>query len=99
MIASLGVMGKKGHGESVQLAPIVHSFYAVVMLNFVLSVGMLAGFALIWGAWRMWQRDGLGQKVWLMIAAAFVIFANIAIWTVPDKAGNSLAQQSARPSP
>ncbi|MBK8374656.1 hypothetical protein [Sphingorhabdus sp.] len=57
----------------------------------ILSIGMLAGFALLWGAWRLWRRDGLGQKVWLMLAASLVIFANVAIWTVPDSAGNSLA--------
>ena len=62
------------------------------MINIVLSVGMLAGFVLIWGAWRMWRRDGIGQKVWLMIAAAVVIFANVAIWTVPDGQGRSLME-------
>jgi hypothetical protein len=62
------------------------------MVNAFLSIGMIAGFALLWGAWRLWKRDGLGQKVWLMIAAALVIFANIAIWTVPDKSGNTLVK-------
>jgi drug/metabolite transporter superfamily protein YnfA len=61
------------------------------MTEAFLSIAMLAGFALICGAWRLWQRDGLGQKVWLMAAAALVIFANIAIWTVPDEKGRSLA--------
>jgi drug/metabolite transporter superfamily protein YnfA len=69
------------------------------MMNLVLSIGMLAGFALIWGAWRMWRREGMGQKMWLMVAAALVIFVNVAIWTLPDAAGNSLAQKSARPLP
>ena len=62
------------------------------MTNIVLSIGMLAGFALIWGAWQMWRREGIGQKVWLMIAAALVIFANVAIWTVPDQQGRSLVE-------
>ena len=88
--------GVKHHRESAHLAPTVHSFYAVVMINIILSVGMLAGFALIWGAWRMWRRDGLGQKVWLMIAAALVIFANVAIWTVPDEQGRSLVKSGSR---
>jgi drug/metabolite transporter superfamily protein YnfA len=65
------------------------------MTNAFLSIAMLAGFALIWGAWRLWQRDGLGQKVWLMAAAALVIFANIAIWTVPDEKGRSLVNAGA----
>jgi hypothetical protein len=62
------------------------------MINAFLSIGMLAAFALLWGAWRLWKRDGLGQKVWLMVAAALVIFANIAIWTVPDQKGQTLAE-------
>jgi drug/metabolite transporter superfamily protein YnfA len=60
------------------------------MTSAFLSVAMLGGFALIWGAWLLWQREGLGQKVWLMIAAALVLFANVAIWTVPDEAGQTL---------
>jgi drug/metabolite transporter superfamily protein YnfA len=60
------------------------------MVNVILSIGMLAGFALIWGAWRLWRRDGLGQKIWLMLAAALVLFANVAIWTVPDEQGRTL---------
>jgi hypothetical protein len=64
------------------------------MMNIVLSLGMLAGFALIWGAWRMWRREGAGQKAWLMIATALVIFANVAIWTVPDGQGRSLVNRS-----
>ncbi len=90
---SVVAASKKHHAESVRLAPIVHSFYAVVMVNIVLSVGMLAGFALIWGGWRIWRREGAGQKMWLMVAAALVIFANVAIWTVPDKQGRSLVAQ------
>ena len=51
---------------------------------------MLGGFALIWGAWLLWQREGLGQKVWLMIAAALVLFANVAIWTCLTRPGKHL---------
>jgi hypothetical protein len=66
------------------------------MVNIVLSIGMLAGFGLIWGAWRMWRREGLGQKSWLMAAAALIIFANVAIWTVPDEQGRSLVNVDAK---
>ena len=34
------------------------------------------------------------QKVWLMVAAALVIFANAAIWTVPNSRGKSLFNQA-----
>ncbi|QGY82169.1 hypothetical protein EUU25_05895 [Sphingorhabdus lacus] len=60
------------------------------MLNAILSLAMIAAFLLLFGAWRRWRRDGLSQQMWLMIAAALVIFANIAIWVVPDEKGNSL---------
>lgn len=65
------------------------------MLNFILSIATFAAFLLLFGAWKLWRRDGAVQKMWLMIAAALVIFANIAIWVVPDKKGQSLATGAA----
>jgi hypothetical protein len=64
------------------------------MAGAFLSIAMIGGFALLWGAWRLWRRDGLGQKVWLMLAAALVLFTNVAIWTVPDEAGRTLANEA-----
>jgi drug/metabolite transporter superfamily protein YnfA len=64
------------------------------MTGAFLSIAMIGGFALLWGAWRLWRRDGLGQKVALMVAAALVLFANVAIWTVPDEAGRTLASEA-----
>ncbi len=64
------------------------------MTSVFLSIAMVGGFALLWGAWALWKREGLGQKVWLMVAAALVLFANVAIWTVPDDAGRSLAKDA-----
>ena len=64
------------------------------MLNLILSIAVFAGFLLLFGAWKRWRRDGVGQQMWLMIAAALVIFVNIAIWVVPDEAGNSLVEQA-----
>ena len=60
------------------------------MLNAVLSIAMLSAFLLLYGAWKRWSRDGASQQIWLMIAAALVIFANVAIWVVPDQKGQSL---------
>lgn len=60
------------------------------MLNAILSLAMIAAFLLLFGAWKRWRREGFGQQMWLMVAAALVIFANIAIWVVPDEKGNSL---------
>ena len=64
------------------------------MLNAILSIAMIAAFVLLFGAWKRWQRDGAGQQMWLMIAAALVIFANVAIWIVPDKQGKSLVTEA-----
>jgi hypothetical protein len=64
------------------------------MLNAVLSIAMLSAFLLLYGAWKRWSRDGASQQMWLMIAAAFVIFANVAIWVVPDQKGQSLVTGS-----
>ena len=60
------------------------------MANLILSIATFAAIILLVGAWKRWRRDGAGQQMWLMIAAALVIFANIAIWVVPDNKGQSL---------
>jgi hypothetical protein len=67
------------------------AFMRQAMTGAILSIGMIAGFALLWGAWALWRREGAQQKMWLMLATALVIFANVAIWTVPDNAGRTLA--------
>lgn len=60
------------------------------MLNAILSIAMLSAFLLLYGAWKRWRRDGTSQQMWLMFSAALVIFANVAIWVVPDEKGQSL---------
>ena len=65
------------------------------MLNLILSIAVFTGFLLLYGAWKRWQRDGAGQQMWLMIVAALVIFANIAIWVVPNSKGLSLVTREA----
>jgi sulfite exporter TauE/SafE len=72
------------------IARLIHGLYAGAMLNLALSLATFAAFLLLFGAWKLWRRDGATQKMWLMIAAALVIFANIAIWVVPDREGRSL---------
>ena len=61
------------------------------MINAILSIAMLSTFLLLYGATKRWRRDGPSQQLWLMIAAALVIIANVAIWVVPDEKGQSLA--------
>ena len=60
------------------------------MANLLLSLALFAGVFLLLGAWKRWRRDGAGTQMWLMVVAALVIFANIAIWVVPDDKGQSL---------
>ncbi|MDP4873423.1 MAG: hypothetical protein NWQ92_08430 [Sphingorhabdus sp.] len=55
---------------------------------------MLSAILLLFGAWKRWRGDGSSQQMWLMVAAALVIFANVAIWVVPDKQGKSLVTEA-----
>ena len=65
------------------------------MSNLILSIATFAAVLLLFGAWKRWRRDGADKQMWLMIVAALVIFANIAIWVVPDKKGQSLVTGAA----
>jgi hypothetical protein len=76
------------------IARLIHGLYAWTMANFILAVATFAAALLLFGAWKLWRRDGAVQKMWLMIAAALVIVANIAIWAVPDKQGKSLITEA-----
>jgi hypothetical protein len=66
------------------------------MANLLLSIATFAGILLLWGAWKRWRRDGLERQALLMIIAALVIFANVAIWVVPDNEGRSLLTGEAK---
>lgn len=51
------------------------------MLPLVLSVLVIAAFALTLGAWTLWRR-GDRPKARLMALAALVCAVNVAIWTL-----------------
>lgn len=51
--------------------------------DLMLSLLMLAALALIVGAIVLWRREGFVRQVWLMLAAAAVMLANVAIWAIP----------------
>ncbi|MGB3738228.1 MAG: hypothetical protein WA948_02625 [Pontixanthobacter sp.] len=55
----------------------------------VLSILVLAAFALLAGAFVLWRRGGPGKQVGMMVLLAIIAIANVAIWTVPDKGGTS----------
>ena len=57
-------------------------------MSLALSLLMLAGIVLSVGAVLAWHRAYRRQGV-LMALAAATMFANVAIWAVPDSAGQS----------
>lgn len=54
-----------------------------------LSILMLAGIALLIGSYALWRRGGPAIQVFLMILLATIMFANVAIWIVPDDKGSA----------
>ncbi|MDY7099081.1 MAG: hypothetical protein SXU28_13165 [Pseudomonadota bacterium] len=63
------------------------------MTNFVLSLVMLAAFALVGGAYLMWRRTGEAKQPVLMLILAGIAVVNVLIWTVPNEDGAALIQQ------
>ena len=60
----------------------------------VLSLLVLTAMALLLGAFALYRRGGPRRQVILMVILALVAAANVAIWTVPDVAGESPLEQS-----
>jgi len=61
------------------------------MTGIILSLLMLAAFALLLGAWIGWRRGMPRHKVALMVGAALVMALNVGIWTMPVPSGDTLA--------
>jgi hypothetical protein len=61
------------------------------MTGTILSILMFAGIALLAGGLYLIFRMGERKQGLLMLVAAVVMFANVAIWIVPTKTGNSLS--------
>lgn len=59
------------------------------MQGAVLSIVMLAGVALLAGAWFLWKRTGEIKQPLLMVILAAIAFLNVAIWTVPATDGTA----------
>jgi len=53
-----------------------------ILVSVLLSIAVIAAIALVWGGGWMIVKGGQKQKGLLMIAAALVVAANVAIWTV-----------------
>lgn len=60
---------------------------ADLMANIALPLLMLAGFALVAGAFIIRRRDGWSTKPLLMLVLAGIMFANVAIWSIPNQQG------------
>ncbi|MBB6124381.1 LPXTG cell wall anchor domain-containing protein [Sphingobium subterraneum] len=56
---------------------------AGLTMNFVLSVLMLAGFALVGGGVFLLTKKRQAKQGILMLIAAVVMFANVAVWVWP----------------
>lgn len=58
-------------------------------VNTVLSILVLAAFALVAGAAMLWRRGGSRKQIGLMLLLAAIMIVNIGIWTLPDGSGNA----------
>lgn len=64
------------------------------MTSFVLSIAMLTSIALIFGAIALFRRGQRKQPA-LMLVLAVVMIANVVIWSIPTKNGQSLVKTQA----
>ncbi len=57
------------------------------MSDLVLSLLMLAAFALAGGAIWQWRKRGRDLNVVLMLVLAAIMLVNVAIWVIPGSDG------------
>lgn len=66
------------------------------MQDIALSLAMLMVLALPAGAWVLWRRGGSRKQAALMVLLAVILAANVAIWLVPTRSGESLTAATPR---
>ena len=62
-------------------------------MSIVLSIVMLAAFALVLAAFLAWRKGLPKKQIGLLLLLALVMAVNIAIWTVPDSKGQAPIDQ------
>lgn len=62
-------------------------------MELVLSILVLAAFALLAGAAWLWRKGGARKQAGLMVVLALVALVNVAIWTVPQPDGTAPIEQ------
>ncbi|MFO1254223.1 MAG: hypothetical protein U1E37_00890 [Sphingomonadaceae bacterium] len=62
-------------------------------MDTVLSILVLAAIAMILGAWALWRRGGSPMQIALMLVLALILIGNVAIWVMPDEAGQAPVSQ------
>ena len=63
------------------------------MTDIVLSIVMLAAFALVAGAFVLWRRTGEAKNPALMVLLAVIAVINVLIWTIPTNTGEAPIEQ------
>ena len=58
-------------------------------MSIVLSIVMLAAFALLLAAFIAWRKGLPKKQIGLRLLLALVMAVNVAIWTVPDSEGTA----------
>jgi hypothetical protein len=53
------------------------------MNDLILSLAVLASFALLGGAFYLWRKQGANRQSLLMAIMAVVLMANVLIWAAP----------------
>jgi hypothetical protein len=64
------------------------------MNDLILSLAVLASFALLGGAFYLWRKQGANRQSLLMAIMAVVLMANVLIWAapMPEPAGGGAAE-------
>ena len=66
------------------------------MQETALSLAVLMVIALPLGALVLWRKGGSRKQVLLMLVLAVILAANVAIWLIPTRSGQTLSASAPR---